>query len=258
MFRLLWFVAKVIFKLRVVLLSMFAGGAVATSIHMRGQAHSWGLLPGDASRFLPGDDIVDAPDLVETRSLIIDASPEQVWPWLVQMGYGRGGWYSFSPLDRAWGGNHGRPHRSADHILPEFGELTVGDIVPVHASGGFEVRVVDPEAALVLYLDDAMVRDQVAAATADSGKGRAKAKARKGKAQRPDEDMPPFQGSWAFILEAEPSGGTRLIERLRFHIELEGQQRRGLPMLGMGVFTLLRSQMLGIQRRAEAAARRSS
>ena len=160
MFRLVWFVFGVIFRLKVVLLSMAAGAAVAGGLHARGQSRSWGLLPGDAERSCPATISWSGPELVETRSLIIAAAPAQVWPWLVQMGFERGGWYSFAPLDRAWSPGGGAPRHSAETILPQFQDLAVGDIVPTHPGGGFVASVVEPGAALVLYLDDVMVREQ--------------------------------------------------------------------------------------------------
>ena len=68
--------------------------------------------------------------------------------------------------------------------------------------------------------------------------------------------MPPFRLSWAFTLVPEDGGNTRLIERVRLDIDLKDAQRRGLPMAGLGLFALLRSQMEGIKRRAEGPAGR--
>jgi hypothetical protein len=249
MLRLFSFAFRSIFRLKVVLLSMAAGAAITSGLHVREQSRSWGILPGDAERELPGDDLVPAPGLVETRSLVIAAPPTQVWPWLVQMGYGRGGWYSFTPLDRPWRPG-GAPGQSATAILPEFQELSVGDVVPTQPSGGFVVKVVEPERALVLYLDDEMVRAQVE----EQAVGRPGSR---GPGAR-DTEMPAFGVSWAFVLEAEPGGGTRLVERVRARIDLTAAQRRGMPMLGMGLFALLRSQMTGIKRRAEGPTGRAA
>lgn len=250
MFRLVWFVFRVIFRLKVILLSMAAGAAIAGGLHVREQSRTWGLLPGDAERELPGDDLVVGPGLVETRSLVIAAAPAQVWPWLVQMGFERGGWYSFVPLDRAWSPGGGAPRHSAETILPEFQALAVGDMVPTHPGGGFVARVVEPGAALVLYLDDVMVKEQATEQADDRSMA-------DGEGVR-DMDMPAFRVSWAFVLEAEPGGGTRLVERIRMHIQLTAAQRRGVPMLALGLFTLMRSQMLGIKRRAEGTSRQDA
>ncbi len=249
MLGVLRLVFKVVFRLKIVLLSMAAGAAIASGFHVREQSRTWGLMPGDAERALPGDDLVAQPDLVETRSLVIGAPPAEVWPWLVQMGYGRGGWYSFTPLERPWSPGAGRPGRSAETILERFQELAAGDIVPTHPDGGFEARIVDPGAALVLYLDDEMVRQQA--------RDQADERSRAG-GPASDQEMPAFQVSWAFVLEPDADGRSRLVERIRMHIDLTAPQRRGVPVLGVGLFTLMRSQMLGIQRRAERAARRAA
>jgi hypothetical protein len=234
---------KVVFRLKVIALSVAAGVAIAYGLMLREQSRSWGLLRGDADRPLPGDDLVADPDHTETRSLIVEAPAAAVWPWLVQMGYERGGWYGLSQLDRAWSPVASVTSRSADRIMPEFGDLAAGDIVPTHPGGGFVAKVVEPGKALVLYLDDAIVRDQAQAA-ADEGSAKAAERLR-------DMDMPAFRLSWAFVLEGEPAGRSRLIERFRLQMDLSAPQRRGLPIMGLGVFALMRSQMLGIKRRVE-------
>jgi hypothetical protein len=74
--------------------------------------HRWGASDQEVQRAMPGDDVL--PDAASTtRAITIAAPPEQVWPWLVQLGYGRGGWYSYDWID-----NDGRP--SADRIIPEL------------------------------------------------------------------------------------------------------------------------------------------
>jgi hypothetical protein len=219
-----------------------AGAAVTLLLQLRREQGSWGLDPADAQKVLAGDDLVDDAGIIDTRTILVDAPPATVWPWLAQLGYGRGGWYSYDRLDMKGS--------SADRILPEFQDLAAGDIVPTHPGGGFEARIVEPERALVVYLDDKMVREQALVEAARHPEIRAQV-AR-------DVEMPAFRVSWAFILQAEPLGGTRLVERVRADIDLAGPQRRGLPVLGVGLFTLLRSQMLGIQRRAEGASRRSA
>ena len=94
--------------------------------------------PDQASRRLPGDEIVPEPVAIETRGITIDAPPATVWPWLVQMGYGRAGWYSYDQLDQRGA--------SADEIVPAWQELAVGDILPTHPGGGFEVAILEAPA----------------------------------------------------------------------------------------------------------------
>ena len=90
--------------------------------------HRWGATDDEVARPMPGDEVI-ADAAVTTRAIGIDAPPEQVWPWLVQIGYGRAGWYSYDWID-----NDGR--RSATSIRPELQSLSVGDrIVMVPGMG---------------------------------------------------------------------------------------------------------------------------
>ena len=62
---------------------------------------TWGHDPEEAARSLPGDELVPTPTAIDTRGITIDAPPEAVWPWLVQMGFDRGGWYTLRPARHA-------------------------------------------------------------------------------------------------------------------------------------------------------------
>ena len=245
MFRLLGFLVRTIIKLKIVLLAVAGGMAFAYGLQAREQSRTWGLLPGDADRPLPGDDLVARPDHVDTRSLLIDVPPAAVWPWLVQMGHGRGGWYGYGVLDRSWSPIGAAAGRSAESILPQFQDLSAGDVVPTHKGGGFVARIVEADHALVLYLDDGIVREQTQALADEGSEGAARVVTEM-------QDMPAFVLSWAFMLEPEAGGRSRLVERIRMHMEMSGPQRRGVPFLGLGAFALMRSQMLGIKRRAES------
>lgn len=99
---------------------------------------TWGATPAEVSRSLPGDDLVPRPTFNATRAITIAAPPERIWPWLVQTGLTRAGWYSYDLLD-----NLGRP--SARHIIPELQDLAVGDIVPMSPDGkqGMPVHAID-------------------------------------------------------------------------------------------------------------------
>jgi hypothetical protein len=245
-FRLIKFTFKALFMLKLMALAFGAGVGVAYALQLRAQYDSWGLPGGGDARALAGDELVPEADIVETRAIEIDVAPDEVWPWLVQLGYGRGGWYSYPMLDRPWSPSGGPTGSSAEAILEEHQELAEGDVVPTHRGGGFVVRVAEPAGALALYLDDAMVREQFeelareAAVDADSA--------------TLDPDTPPYAVSWAFVLEDAPGGRARLIERIRVRMELDDNQRRFLPVASFGLFALMRSQMLGIKDRAEGAA----
>ena len=84
----------------------------------------WGASPEELVRGMPGDEIVHRPIFNATRAVTVRARPEDVWPWIVQIGFHRGGWYTYDLLD-----NLGR--RSAERIIPEFQHMEVGDLVPM-------------------------------------------------------------------------------------------------------------------------------
>jgi hypothetical protein len=101
-----------------------AGLAVVYVRVVRPWALRWGATDQEAARPLPGDGVVKKADYVATRAITIHAGPGQVWPWLVQIGSGRAGWYSYDRLDNA-----GVP--SAAQIIPELQQLAAGDLVPM-------------------------------------------------------------------------------------------------------------------------------
>ena len=99
----------------------------------------------EADRRMPGDELVAETKIRWQHAVTVRARPAEIWPWLVQMGCRRGGWYSYDGLD-----NGCRP--SAERIVPELQEVGVGDIFPMSpkARDTFVVRLVEPESALVL------------------------------------------------------------------------------------------------------------
>lgn len=264
MFWLIKFWFKWILRIKILLFAVGTGMAIAYGLQLREQYRTWGLVSADVERPLSGDDLVDGPDLVETRRLDIDAPPSEVWPWLVQLGYGRGGWYGIGQMERPWSPAGGPAGSSADTILEEHQDLAEGDVVPTHPEGGFVARVVEPEAALVLYLDNTLLREQVqglvaarmeeveAAVEETEAASETAEAAGEVTAAFADMDMPAFAVSWAFVLEDAPGGRTHLVERIRLRIEdISDAQRRGTPLLSAGIFMQMRSQMLGIKQRVE-------
>lgn len=95
----------------------------------------WGATDLEVERAMPGDGIVAGPSFDATRAVTIDASPEDIYPWIVQMGLGRAGWYSYD-----WVDNLGR--QSAMVILPELQRIEEGDVIPIDPGRrhGFRVR----------------------------------------------------------------------------------------------------------------------
>jgi protein-S-isoprenylcysteine O-methyltransferase Ste14 len=102
-------------------------------------------LAGEAQRRLPGDEAVSGTRVRWTHGITIEAPAADIWPWLVQMGCGRAGWYSYDGLDN--GGV-----ASADHVIAELQEAEIGDVFPMRpgARDGFVVRTIDAERSLVL------------------------------------------------------------------------------------------------------------
>ena len=106
---------------------------------------TWGASAAEVSRTMPGDEVVALPNFDTTRA-ITRATPDQIWPWLVQMGYRRAGFYSWDRLD-----NDGIP--SARHILPQFQDLAIGDFVPLSENGRARVIVLEASRFLVLEFE---------------------------------------------------------------------------------------------------------
>ena len=95
---------------------------------------TWGATPDEVARPLPSDEFVTRPTFNATRAITIHALPEDIWPWLVQVGLSRAGWYSYDILD-----NLGRP--SARRIIPELQDLAVGGVIPMSPDGKQGMRV---------------------------------------------------------------------------------------------------------------------
>ena len=248
-------------RMRIALAGAIVGTMAGVAISaIRRWQRSWGIDAGETVRALPGDAVVLNPVASETRGITIDAPPERIWPWLVQMGFGKAGWYSYDRLDQ-------RGH-SADGIVEAWQALKVGDLMPTHPGGGFLVADIDPGRALVLRSDTALVTSQAEAAanwqkTATFDEG-----------EEPIESTPPglaasgallsatpqqFAASWAFVIEPIGGGRSRLIERFRVWYGESGMASHVvMPVVGFGVFVMLQRQMVGIKTRAERLAREGS
>ena len=226
-----------------------SAGAVIGFVKGRAEFRTWGIDPDVVAKSLPGDELVPDAQAVDTRSLDIAASPKDVWPWLVQMGYGRAGWYSWDQVDM------NTP--SADRIIPELQQLAVGDVMPTHPGGGFAVRILEPEQALVLYADRALMEAQAKAAP--QGVEDASANVRATGKYLEKTMQGDFQASWAFVLEPIAGGRTRLIERFRGRMapapdangEVKVPPKFAGTMLLFGLFVMVRRQLQGLRDRAE-------
>jgi hypothetical protein len=109
--------------------------------HMR-----WGATKAEVAGPMPGDEMVPRASFYATRAITIDASPERVWPWIVQMGYRRAGFYTYALLDNAG-------YESADRILPQYQDPQAGDWMPmsgkVNETTAFKVKAFEPNQWLV-------------------------------------------------------------------------------------------------------------
>ena len=145
----------------------------------------------DAERPLAGDEFVPTAQAKVTQAITIDAAPSAVWPWLVQMGCGRAGWYSHDDLDNAG-------VLSETQIVPEFQHIAKGDVLAATPNGpdGFTVLAVDEPNALVL------------GALVDTERGQSV----------PIDAAKPahyWHTTWAFVLEPTAHGQTHLLVRAR-------------------------------------------
>ncbi len=160
----------------------------------------WGATDAEVHRSLPGDEVVPHPMIETTHAITINAPRSAIWPWLVQMGYHRAGWYTDSWY--VWVDMYlfriKRP-LSASHILPQFQHLAVGDTVPDDPSGStfFTVAKLDQERALVLFSTTHLTGLVPLSWRTDPKLG--------------------FYGdfSWAFVLDEVDESTTRLILRSR-------------------------------------------
>ena len=175
--------------------------------------------PRERTRRLPGDELL--PDAISslTHAITIRRPPDEVWPWLVQMGAGRAGWYSYDFID-----NGRQP--SARRILPRFQHPEAGEIFPAMpgVTEGFTVLKLDPERSITL-----------------------------GWVPKPGGRP---MTTWAFVLDEQEPGSTRLIVRARGAPEY--RPPFGLPrwtmstLVAWGHAIMQRKQLLGIAQRAEA------
>jgi hypothetical protein len=178
---------------------------------------TWGTTFEDQQRVMASDSEVPDATYVANLAVTIDAEPEDVWPWLVQIGFQRGGLYSYDWLDRAFG-YLDRP--SANRILPEFQQLRGGDVIPIGRGGGFPVKRIEPNRSLVL---------------GSSAKG--------------------FQWTWEFGLYRLGDGRTRLVSRNRARVASSFASWCLMRLLEPAAFLMTRRMLLGVRQRAERLAR---
>ena len=214
-----------------------AAAAVAAAgyvLAVRPRLLSWGATAQEAAGPLPGDELVRTPRMQSTRAVTINAPAADVWPWLVQLGAGRGGMYSYDLLENAAGlGIH-----STDRILPEYQQLDVGDVIPLGPDVGIPVRRLEKEAVLALGGSMDPRNGRITA----SGGGTASAGGTAG---------PRLELGWAFVLQPVNGRTTRLLSRTRYDYSPLAVGLILRPALEPLQFLMERRMLLGIKSRAE-------
>lgn len=204
-----------------------AGAAVvgeAVLIHL---GRTYGSTARERDLVLPGDRIVGRPQVVTDHAVTVDAPPSAVWPWLLQMGWGRGGWYTARWVDRLLFPANGP---SANDIIPDLQGLSIGDFIPdgpPETECGMIVEQLEPERALVLHSNSHLPL---------SWRERAE-----------------LDWSWAFVLHALDDG-----HRTRFHFRSRWTTAPWWFTLGGRLvvvpadFVMSRAMLRGVKERAES------
>ncbi len=187
----------------------------------------WGATTEELACPLPGDDLIQGSDLTTTRAVTVYAPAADTWPWIAQLGQGRGGFYSYDALENLAGCDI----HSADRVVPEWQDVVVGAEVRLAPELALTVAAVEPGRVLVLRGGVPMGRSPA-----------------------------PFDFTWAFVLNEEPDGTTRLVSRERYEY-LRWWSAFLVEPVSLVSFVMSRKMLRGIAERAErtvAAARRAA
>ena len=209
-----------------------AGVAVAGTTALRNWQRRWAASPDEIEAQLPGDEQIAEPVSQQTRAITIQAPVADVWPWIVQLGADRAGFYSYDWLENIFGlGIH-----SADVIVPAWQALSVGDLVRANRTGdgGWYVVELRPEHTLAMKVADVKQARPI----------------------RRDEGLR-WEFLWTFAVLPVDDGNTRLLvrERVAFGRALT---RWLMSPVGLVSFVMTRRMLIGIRQRAELLAHGSS
>jgi hypothetical protein len=203
--------------------------AVITAPAARHWYNGWGATPAEVAGAMPGDDLVPYPKMASTRAITIGAPPAEVWAWLVQIGQGRGGFYSYDVLE-----NLARCDiHSATQIMPQLQRLQPGDLIRLAPGQApcFRVATAEPPRALVLAAADPVTLAAQPVATS------------------PDQ----LASTWQWLLSPLAGGrGTRLVARQRY--SYPGGQSVMWHLVEPVSFVMERRMLHGIKARAESRA----
>jgi hypothetical protein len=202
-----------------------AAGGYAT-LYRLGQ--TWGATDQEQRKALAGDELLPAATALTTHAITIEAPASEVWPWLMQMGWGRAGWYTYRWVDRLLFPANGP---SATHILPEHQQLQVGDHVldgPPEVDCWFTVERLEPDRLLVLRSTR-----HLPASWRQRGLS--------------------MDWIWSWQLSQPDPGRTRLVQRNRMRLDPAWFERAFLATIIPADFIMARSHLRGLQRRVEAS-----
>jgi hypothetical protein len=210
---------------RGVVVSM-AGVSMATAAYLsliRPWYRNWGATREEIERPMPLDERIHEPTIVTTRGVTVHARPEQIWPWIVQMGEPpRAGFYSYTWIERL----QGLQIENTDRVLPEYQRIEVG--ASLDEAGNMKVLAVEPGRFLALG---------------------------------PPDIYDWLQSTWVIALYPVDEHATRLVTRVRAHVRVQGMLRALPPttwplwvLIDPGVFVMERKMLLEIKRLAEAHA----
>ncbi len=185
----------------------------------------WGTVGTEKTDSLPGDEFVPEPKWSYTLGIAINASPEEVWPWIAQLGQGRGSLYTYQTLENM----AGCKITNTTEILPEHQHPAVGEDIYLHPTAPpLRIEIVDPPNALVLF-----------GSPADIGEG---------------------TSTWQFVVNPGPDGGSRLLTRGRYDYAPDWKSRLAFGRFPLEAITFVmsRKMMIEIKRLAERDAQPES
>jgi hypothetical protein len=208
-------------------LSVAALAAGAGYAELQWLGRTYGATPEERNRALPGDDLCPRPQAVTTHAITIHATPDYVWPWLVQVGWGRGQWYTARWVDRLLFPENGP---SAERLVPALQDLKIGDRVldgPPDMQCAFVVAQLEPNRHLVLHSREHLPPEW---------------------AQRFGASI---DWSWAFVLDEVARGNTRFVMRSRFRLTPRWVEACYLGAIVPADFVMSRQMLRGVKTRAE-------
>ena len=192
---------------------------------LRARYNRWGATDEECRAAMPGDELVPDPVLKSTRAVTIGAPRDAVWPWLAQIGQGRGGLYSYDDLENLLG----LDIHSADEILTLHQHPAPGDLIRLGKPGSpcFRVASVDPGRSLVLISADNLTEEAV-----------------------PTPVVGGTGATWQWVLNPVRQGrATRLVAR-QLNAHPRGQRLLWRVVETIG-FVMERRMLLGVKERAE-------